>query len=76
MSMPAALGWVMVNAAERGLTGLGRLPGLRCAMACSIIEVGQKVAPPRVRRLAHSLKRDIEGPQLMKTTAPAIHQCR
>jgi hypothetical protein len=29
-------------------------------MAYSIIEVGQKVALPRVRRLAHSLKRDID----------------
>ena len=36
MSMPAALGWVIVRAA-RALPGLGVTLRLRWAMACSII---------------------------------------
>ena len=41
----AALGWVIVSAAARGLTGLagrGLAICLRCVMVCSIIEVGMR----------------------------------
>ena len=58
MSMPAALGWVIVRAALD-------LPGLRLTLALVgpwlAPSFGWNVAPHRVRRLAHSLKRDI-GP--------------
>jgi hypothetical protein len=36
MSMPAALGWVIVSAAARDLPDLGMTLRLRTAMACSI----------------------------------------
>ena len=59
MSMPAALGWVIVRAARD-------LPGLRLTLAIALghgllHHSVRNVAPHRVRRLAHSLKRDI-GP--------------
>jgi len=37
MSMPAALGWVIVSAA-RDLLGLRLTPGLRWAKACSVVQ--------------------------------------
>lgn len=59
MSMPATLGWVIVRAA-RDLAGLRLTFRLRWAIAFSISQL-EKMAPHRVRRLVHSLKRD-SGP--------------
>lgn len=39
MSIPAALGWVIVRA-DRDLPGFRGKLRLRCAMACSIIQFG------------------------------------
>jgi hypothetical protein len=51
------LGWVIVRAA-RDLVDLRLMLRFRCAMGLLHHSVG-KMAPHRVRRLAHSLKRDI-----------------
>src|ERR1700693_1198000 len=55
ISIPAALGWVIVRARD--------LPGLRLTLALRLTiaapSFGWNVAPHRVRLLAQSLKRDI-----------------
>ena len=56
MSMPAALGWVIVRAV-RDLPGLRLILVLRWAITYSMIQKWNG-ALLRVRRLAHSLKRD------------------
>ncbi|CAE6873442.1 hypothetical protein R69658_08266 [Paraburkholderia aspalathi] len=66
MSMPAALGWVIVSAA-RDLPGLRLTPGLRWAKACSIFSSGNGAASGT--SLAHSLKRNTVH---LRTTLGAI----
>ncbi len=72
MSMPAALGWVIVSAAARDLPGLGVTLRLRWAMACSIIRCGMR------RRIGYvvllTLSNGISTRRLR--TAKSIHQCR
>ena len=71
MSMPAALGWVIVSAA-RDLPGLRLTLRLRWAMACSIIRCGMW------RRIGYvvllTLSNGISTRRL--TTVEPIHQCR
>src|ERR1700686_5866027 len=70
MSMPAALGCVIVSAA-RDLPGLRLMLGLRWAKACSIVSYEDGAASGT--SLAHSLKRDISAAAYAVTP---IHQCR
>src|ERR1700674_3104301 len=58
ISIPAALGWVIVRAA-RDLLGLRLILALRCTIVAP--SFGWNVAPHRVRLLAQSLKRDISS---------------
>jgi hypothetical protein len=69
-SMPAAFGWVIVKGCL-DVAGLTVRLRLRRTIICSIIQLN--VAPHRVRRLAHSLKRDAAR---TAHTANAAHQCR
>ena len=72
MSMPAALGWVMVRAAARDLPALRLMLRLRCAMACSIIRSGMW------RRIGYVvLLTLLNGISIRRlNTAKPIHQCR
>src|ERR1700674_217977 len=70
MSMPAALGCVIVSA-TRDLPGLRLMLGLRWAKACSIVSYEDGAASGT--SLAHSLKRDIDPAAYAVTS---IHQCR
>ena len=72
MSMPAALGWVIVSAAVRDLPGLGMTSRLRWAMACSIIRGGMWCCIGYVVLL--TLSNGISTRRLR--TAESIHQCR